>query len=118
MTLSRNESYQKNNYKKFTNFTSIYNMRLGLKKVNCISLLPTKVEALYYSLMIWIFRVIGGISTILLITKKLDLFINVLVHPRHMCRCWVGCALGDVLSYNTSLYVCFVICVVYNIYNT
>nr|WVH38238.1 hypothetical protein [Trametes gibbosa] len=74
MTLSRNESYQKNNYKKFTNFTSIYNMRLGLKKVNCISLLPTKVEALYYSLMIWIFRVIGGICLAKIITRKYAIF--------------------------------------------
>nr|WVH38269.1 hypothetical protein [Trametes maxima] len=53
---------------------TLHNLRLALKKANSISLLPRKVEVYYNYLYMRIFRVLGGICLVLVLTGKFSLF--------------------------------------------
>lgn len=54
----------------------IHNVSLAVKKAYSISLLPARVEAFYTSLVLRIFRVIGGSCLVLVLTGKYTLFYN------------------------------------------
>ena len=57
------------------NYSAImHNLNLGIKKAYGISLLPARVEVFYSSLVMRIFRVVGGASIVLILTGKYILF--------------------------------------------
>ena len=51
-----------------------HNVLLAFKKAYSISLLPKRVEVLYSSLYMRIFRVLGGVCLVLVLTGKYSLF--------------------------------------------
>lgn len=58
----------------FKNKISKQDIVLGFKKAYSVSFLPAKIEVLYSSLSIRIFRVIGGICLVLVLTGKHTIF--------------------------------------------
>ncbi len=57
--------------------TNIFNKKdlfLGLKKAYTVSLLPAKIEVFYSSIIMRIFRVIGGICLVLILTGRYVIF--------------------------------------------
>ena len=53
---------------------TLHNIILAFKKANSISLLPRKIEVYYNYLYMRIFRVLGGICLVLVLTGKYSLF--------------------------------------------
>ena len=55
-------------------------LKLALIKTYNISFLPNRIDTLYNTMLMRIFRVIGGFSLILIITGNYNLFFEIL-HP-------------------------------------
>ena len=62
--------------RKFINNYSIHNLLLGFKKAYSISFLPPKVEYFHNLLLVRIFRVIGGVCIMLILTGKYTLILE------------------------------------------
>ena len=61
--------------RKFINNYSMHNLLLGFKKAYSISFLPPKVEYINNLLLVRIFRVIGGISILIVLYEYTHYFI-------------------------------------------
>ena len=62
--------------RKFINNYSMHNLLLGFKKAYSISFLPPKVEYIHNLLLVRIFRVIGGVCIMLILTGKYTLILE------------------------------------------